>query len=143
MKKSMKYFLFGVGTVFAGVAAYIFLKESKDDCEAKSDKKDDVTDSSHTVSHTDRNTVTLNKQYVERRRELARKRAAERAAATVTSTLTAEPDKTDGITDRYLEPVIDDSLKNEEIEEATQEDNILLIKTKQAEEGEADKDERE
>lgn len=147
MKKSIKYFMLGAGTVIAGLAVYVFFKESKEDCESKSNKNDDVTDVNHIV----RPTVTISREFVERRRELARKRAAERAAekaaekaaATVAAIPTAEPDKTDGITDSYMKPVIEDSLKSEEIEEATQKDNVLLIETKPVEEGEDDNDERE
>lgn len=143
MKKSMKYFLMGAGTVIAGLAVYAFLHEPTNNCETEPVKKSDATDADHAARHT----VTLSKEYMERRRELARKRASERAAekaaTTVAATPTAEPDKTDGITDSYMEPVIEDSLKSEEIEEATQKDNVLLIETKLVEEGKDDNDERE
>lgn len=139
MKKSIKYFLMGAGTVITGLAVYAFLHEPTSNCEQEPVKKSDVTDTDNAA----RRTVTLNKEYVERRRELARKRAAERAASTVAVMPAAEPDKTDGNTDSYMDSTKEDSLKRKEIEEATQGDNILLIETKPTEEGEDNNDERE
>ena len=139
MKKSIKYFLLGAGTVITGLAVYAFLYEPTSNCEQEPVKKNDVTDTDNTA----RRTVTLSKEYVERRRERARKRAAKRAASTVAAMPAVEPDKTDGDTDSYMGSTKEDSLKSKEIEEATQGDNILLIETKPTEEGEDNNDERE
>ncbi|MDO5390846.1 MAG: hypothetical protein Q4F24_07135 [Eubacteriales bacterium] len=137
MKKSMKYFLLGAGSVIAGLTAYTFFHEPTKHCEPESAKASDVTDTA--VKHT----VTLSKEYVERRRELARKRAAERAAETITAAPMAELDKTDGFTDNDMEPANEDSEKSEKTVEVAQGSNILLIKTKPAEEGKNNDDENE
>ena len=130
MKKSIKYFMLGAGTVIAGLAVYVFFKESKEDCEAKSDKNDEATGANHTVHPT----VTISREFVERRRELARKRAAERAAeraaSTVATTPMVESDKAGGFTDDYIEPAKEGLIKVEKNEESAQADDALVIENK-------------
>ncbi|CAK7086296.1 MAG: hypothetical protein ENTB_04129 [Enterocloster aldenensis] len=135
MKKSMKYFLMGAGTVIAGLVAYAFFHEPTNKCVAEPVKKSDVTGADHAA----RRTVTFNKEFLERRKVLARKRAAERAASTVAAVSAVEPDKTAGDIDSAKE----NSLRSKEIEEATQRDNILLIETKSIEEGKNDNSKHE
>ncbi|MFR5632724.1 MAG: hypothetical protein ACLUFH_07015 [Monoglobales bacterium] len=127
MKKSIKYFLLGASTVIIGLAVYTFLHEPTNNCETEPVKKSDATGTDHAA----RRTVTLNKEFVERRRELARKRAAERAASIVAATSAVGPDKTVGDTEDSAK---ENSLRSKEIKEATQGNNILLIETKSIEE---------
>lgn len=73
MKKKMKYFLLGAGTVVAGFLAYAFLSDSQMSCKETSQAPQDppADPPSPRCSSQD---------YVAHRREFMQKRAAERAA---------------------------------------------------------------
>lgn len=119
MKKFTKLILLGSGAAFVGFVAYLFLHEPT------SEEKDIIKDKKCTTPHT----VTINKEYIERRRKHLMEKK-KKAISGEDNTPVLEFDGTNEITDNSVE-----SSNNEEMEESSQMNNTRITENKSIDEG--------